>query len=43
LELANLYRVINPPVGFLEWAVDRGAVEIESDEEWHSKKKAHRD
>ena len=35
LELANVYRIENPPDGFLDWAINAmAAVSAESDEEW---------
>ena len=34
IRLANVYGVVDAPDGFLEWAREMGAVEIESDEEW---------
>jgi hypothetical protein len=33
---ANLYEVRNAPEGFLRWATQRGAVEIESDSRWET-------
>ena len=33
---ANLYGVKDAPDGFLEWALHRGAVQMESDEQWES-------
>jgi hypothetical protein len=34
LRLANVYGVKNAPEGFLSWALQRGAVSIESDDKW---------
>ena len=34
LKLANIYGVKNPPADFVSWALQKGAVSIESDEEW---------
>jgi hypothetical protein len=34
IKMANVYGVVNPPPGFLDWAKSAGAVAIESDEEW---------
>ena len=34
IEIANIYDVNNPPEGFIEWAIEQGAVSIEDDEEW---------
>lgn len=34
IELANVHGVKNPPLGFVEWAEQRGAVVIESEKEW---------
>jgi len=34
IELANVVDVKNAPSGFVEWALQHGAVSIESDEEW---------
>ena len=34
IELANIYNVVNPPEGFIEWAKENGAVSIESKQEW---------
>jgi hypothetical protein len=34
IELANIYGVRNPPDGFIEWAIRKGAVSIEDNEEW---------
>ena len=34
LRLANVYGVQNAPEGFLPWALQRGAVSIESDDKW---------
>jgi uncharacterized protein YjbI with pentapeptide repeats len=34
IELANIFNVKNPPDGFIEWAIEHGAVSIEDDEEW---------
>jgi len=38
IRLANLVAVENPPEGFLEWAAEKGAVSLESDEEWEALK-----
>jgi len=34
IEFANIYKVVNPPEGFIEWAKENGAVSIESKQEW---------
>jgi hypothetical protein len=34
IQLANVVHVKNAPVGFLEWALQHGAVSMESEEEW---------
>lgn len=34
IELANIYKVQNPPKGFMVWAQEHGAVSIEDNEEW---------
>jgi uncharacterized protein YjbI with pentapeptide repeats len=34
IELANIHGVKNPPLGFVEWAKQHGAVGIESEKEW---------
>jgi len=34
IRLANIKGIVEPPAGFLEWARDHGAVEIEDDLEW---------
>ncbi len=34
LKMANIYGVKNAPEGFVAWAVKKGAVEIESDDQW---------
>ena len=34
IKLANVFGVVNPPPGFLDWAKSAGAVAIESDKEW---------
>jgi uncharacterized protein YjbI with pentapeptide repeats len=34
IKLANVFNVKNPPPGFIDWALGKGAVSIESDEEW---------
>jgi uncharacterized protein YjbI with pentapeptide repeats len=34
LKMANIYGVKNAPDGFVAWAVQKGAVEIESDDQW---------
>ena len=39
MKLANVHGVINPPEGFLDWAINEmGAVSVESDEEWEAMK-----
>jgi uncharacterized protein YjbI with pentapeptide repeats len=34
IKLANVFHVKNPPAGFIDWALGKGAVSIESDAEW---------
>jgi len=34
IEKANIYGVKNPPDGFVEWAMENGAVSIENLAEW---------
>jgi len=34
IEFANISNVKNPPTGFINWANEQGAVEIEDEEEW---------
>src|ERR1700682_5578880 len=34
IKLANVFHVKNPPPGFVDWALAKGAVSIESDSEW---------
>jgi uncharacterized protein YjbI with pentapeptide repeats len=34
IKLANVFHVKNPPAGFMEWAIGKGAVSMESDAEW---------
>ncbi len=34
IRLANVFKVKNAPPGFVEWALSKGAVAIESDAEW---------
>jgi Pentapeptide repeats (8 copies) len=34
IKLANIYGVKNPPADFISWALQKGAVSIQSDEEW---------
>ena len=34
IKLGNIYQAKNAPAGFVEWALQHGAVSIESDEEW---------
>jgi uncharacterized protein YjbI with pentapeptide repeats len=34
IKLANVFHVKNPPAGFVDWALGKGAVSIESDAEW---------
>jgi hypothetical protein len=36
LRMANLYGVKNAPPGFVSWAIQRGAVQIESDAQWEA-------
>jgi uncharacterized protein YjbI with pentapeptide repeats len=36
VKLANIYGVKNAPEGFVGWAIQQGAVQIESDEQWRS-------
>lgn len=39
LTLANIYGVIDPPEGFVDWALGRmNAVSLKSDEEWQARK-----
>ena len=38
IENANIYEVKNPPDGFIDWAKDHGAVEIEDEKERKNKK-----
>jgi len=38
IRLANVYKVKNPPEGFLKWAKENGAVAMEFDEEWQAEK-----
>jgi hypothetical protein len=37
IKLANVYGVRNAPDGFVDWALNRGAVAIESDSDWYAK------
>jgi hypothetical protein len=37
IKLANIYGVRNAPDGFIDWALSRGAVAIQSDAEWYAK------
>ena len=41
LKGANIYGVRNAPEGFVAWARKRGAVEIESDENWEARQAPH--
>ncbi|HYZ72021.1 MAG TPA: hypothetical protein VE641_03030 [Chthoniobacterales bacterium] len=34
VKLANVFGIKNAPPGFLEWAMNHGAVSIESDAQW---------
>ncbi len=34
MKLANVYGVNDSPEGFVDWAINKGAVSAESDEEW---------
>ena len=36
LQLANIFGVRNPPEGFIAWAMQHGAVAVESDAEWEA-------
>ena len=36
IELANIYGVINEPNGFIEWAKENGALEIEDRDKWQA-------
>lgn len=36
IELANIWNVYNPPEGFVDWAVQNGAVQIQGDSEWRA-------
>ena len=39
MSVANVFGVLNAPDGFIEWAIrEMGAVSIESDEEWITKR-----
>lgn len=38
---ANIYAVRNAPQGFVAWAVQRGAVQIESDDKWEARQNSH--
>lgn len=40
VRLANIYGVQNAPEGFVDWAKARGAVSIESDEQWAALQRA---
>jgi len=44
ITLTNIYGIKNPPNGFIQWAKDKGAVEIESYKEWQDllKKKGYK-
>jgi uncharacterized protein YjbI with pentapeptide repeats len=42
IKLANVFHVKNPPAGFLDWAMSKGALAIESDAEWEKLTKAPR-
>lgn len=35
IDSANIYDVTNAPAGFVEWAIEHGAVRIEDGEEWN--------
>jgi Pentapeptide repeats (9 copies) len=39
IKMANVYGVVNPPPGFIDWAKSAGAVAIESDAEWDAQTK----
>ena len=34
IEFANIYGIKSPPEGFIEWALEHGAVSIEDEDEW---------
>ena len=36
IEYANIYGVTNSPEGFIEWAKEHGAVEVENYDEWQT-------
>ena len=38
IKLANIEGVLNPPEGFVEWAKERGAVEVKNRDEWKEMK-----
>ena len=38
MKLANVQGVIDPPEGFVDWAIEGGAVSVEFDEEWRAMK-----
>ena len=38
---ANIYAVRNAPQGFVAWAMQRGAVQIESDDKWETRQGSH--
>jgi Uncharacterized low-complexity proteins len=37
IKLANIYGVRNAPDGFIDWALNQGAVAMESDDDWYAK------
>ena len=41
LRLTNIYGVLNPPDGFVAYALSQGAVSLQSDEEWERLQSAH--
>ncbi len=42
IEHAEIYGIRNPPVGFIEWAKEQGAVNFEDDEKWKKLKREKR-
>jgi len=38
MKLANIHGVIDAPEGFVVWAIEKGAVSVESTEEWEAMK-----
>src|SRR6516165_3640432 len=36
IKLANILRIKNPPPGFEKWALENGAVSVESDKDWQA-------